>query len=438
MLNVDNEQNILTMNARGWIYLRRNSSKSKKIADSKIKTKKALMKADVPVPKLVGLFKSTEEVDNFAWEKIENSFVVKPVSGYGGAGVILVRKRGKYAGEWFLMDGSRVNISDLRYHCYDILQGKYSFHSFPDQVLVEERIKIFGRFLRFTKSGTPDIRVIVFNNIPVMAMMRVPTEESRGRSNLHQGAYGLGIDMATGITTYGVLKDQPITRIYDLKRKKRVKVNGIRIPMWEQILRTAVRAQQAVPGLGYMGVDIVLDKDKGPMVLEINARPGLSIQVANRAGLRERLNRVDGINIRNPEHSINIARSLFGGSFVDKVNKKGEVKFLSLLEVVKIRRADKKKGEILAKIDTGALRSSIDEKLARELGLLEKDNILYYRKYRSSLGKGHRRPVIGLVIWLKEEKIITSANVTDRSHLRSKLLIGRRDLKGFAIRAEFE
>ena len=46
-------------------------------------------------------------------------------------------------------------------------------------------------------------------------------------------------------------------------------------------------------GLGYQGVDIVLDKDMGPLILELNARPGLNIQIANRAGLLLRLEAVE-------------------------------------------------------------------------------------------------------------------------------------------------
>ena len=37
--------------------------------------------------------------------------------------------------------------------------------------------------------------------------------------------------------------------------------------------------------LGYLGVDIVLDRELGPMMLELNARPGLAIQIANNQGL---------------------------------------------------------------------------------------------------------------------------------------------------------
>ena len=46
-------------------------------------------------------------------------------------------------------------------------------------------------------------------------------------------------------------------------------------------------------GFGYLGVDIVLDREKGPLLLEINARPGLSIQIANREGLIPRLEAID-------------------------------------------------------------------------------------------------------------------------------------------------
>jgi glutathione synthase/RimK-type ligase-like ATP-grasp enzyme len=45
-------------------------------------------------------------------------------------------------------------------------------------------------------------------------------------------------------------------------------------------------------GLGYLGVDIVIDRFQGPMVIEVNARPGLSIQLANAKGLKALMNEV--------------------------------------------------------------------------------------------------------------------------------------------------
>lgn len=46
-------------------------------------------------------------------------------------------------------------------------------------------------------------------------------------------------------------------------------------------------------GLGYIGVDMVLDEEKGPLILELNARPGLNIQIANDCGLTLRTHAVE-------------------------------------------------------------------------------------------------------------------------------------------------
>jgi hypothetical protein len=57
------------------------------------------------------------------------------------------------------------------------------------------------------------------------------------------------------------------------------------------MLELAARSYE-LTGLGYQGIDIVLDRDKGPLLLELNARPGLAIQIANQAGLGPRLNAI--------------------------------------------------------------------------------------------------------------------------------------------------
>jgi alpha-L-glutamate ligase-like protein len=427
---------ILGANARIWFYLRQNSSKGRHIADSKIKTKGILSKFDVNVPRILGLLESQKEVDEFQWEDLQGNFVIKPASGSGGRGVIVVRKKAKWAGEWYLMDGKKVNISDLRLHSSDIIEGRYSLYNKSDQVLIEERIKIHPKFLRFTKSGTPDIRVIIYNHVPVMAMLRLPTKESEGKANLHQGAIGLGIDLTTGITTYGVRYNNPVKKVYDYRRKKEIKVNGIKIPNWKEILKTSVHCQKVVPGLRFLGVDLVIDKNKGPMVLELNARPGLSIQICNKSGLKRRLKRVEGVRVRSIKHGVKIARTLFGEKFAGKVNIEKTKKVLDVIEPIKVKGDGKGKVELLAKVDTGAYRSSIDKGLAEDLGLLKEDKVLYHRSYQSALGEGDRRPIIPVNIWIKGDKITSEVNVTDRSHLKTKFLLGRKDLKGFLVKVK--
>jgi len=457
-INLRQYRQFLTKNERNKVYLRKNTAEGRAIADSKYKTKKRLDKAGVNVPKLIVRFRSEEEMGNFDWERLEVNFVIKPVSGYGGEGILIIRKRldsrnEKLDGKYLMMNGRIISVEEMKLHCREILAGRYSLHGTPDSVIVEERIKIHPMFLSLTKVGTPDVRVIVFNRVPVMAMFRIPTEKSGGKANLQQGAYGLGIDLATGITTFGIEgKGVEIRKIFDFRKKRMIKVNGIKIPFWKEILETAVKCQKTIPGLGFMGVDIVLDKDKGPEVLEINARPGLSIQLCNKAGLKRRIEKIDDITVRSDEHAISLAKYLFGEKFSDKVAEKEREKMIQPLEIIKMKipkgfKPDLQKSPILkqgkhrvvevrAKVDTGAFRSSIDRNLAEKLGLLSSEKVLYFRHYKSSLGKHKDRPVIGVTFWLQGKKVITAVNVADRNKLRTKFLLGRKDLEGFLISAK--
>ena len=420
---------ILGINARSAVYLRTNKKRARERADDKIKTKKVLKKANIPHPRLLGKLSSLERVDSFEWLKLKDPFVIKPVQGLGGEGILLIRKRGKYAGEWWTMDGRKINISDLRLHATDIVEGRYSRNNNPDTAMIEERVRIHPKFKKLSKFGTPDIRLIVFNRVPVMAMVRIPTEESKGKANLEQGAIGLGLDVATGITTYGLLgKEQQIRYFPGTNRK----VNGIRIPHWMTILKIAAKTQM-VSKLGYLSVDFLIDKEKGPLVLELNDQPGLSIQLANHAGLRRRLERVRGLEVESGEKGAKIARALFASSFAKRVKfTPGKRKVVGIFEDVKVRTGKKKWVEVKAKIDTGAYSTSIDRKLAKELGLLEKSNVLWEKKYRSSLGT-QKRTVIQLKFKLKGQRYTTRASLTNRQRLRRKLLIGRRDLKDFLV-----
>lgn len=455
MFGLEKYRQFLTKNERNKVYLRKNSGGGRAIADSKFKTKQILLKARVGVPKMVAKFRTSGELESFDWSKLEGNFVVKPMSGYGGDGIVVVRKKivSQKGIRYLMVDGGVIEMDDLKRHCLEILSGRYSLYGLKDGVLVEERIKIHPMFLPLTRTGTPDIRVIVYNRVPVMAMLRIPTEKSRGKANLQQGAIGLGIDLATGITTFGVVgKSEPIRRIMDLKNKKAIKVNGIKVPYWKEILETSIRTQMAIDGLDFVGVDVVLDKDSGPMVLEVNARPGLSIQICNKAGLRARIDKVEGLEVRSVEHAISLAKYLFGEGFFEKLDQKEKGKMVEPIETIQVkipkgfrpglqRSVVAKLGkhrvvDVRAKVDTGAYRSSIDETLAGKLGLLDKGRVLYYRSYRSSLGKHHDRPVVGITFWLKNKRVTTAVNVANRAKLRTKFLIGRKDLEGFLVSAK--
>ena len=123
-----------------------------------------------------------------------------------------------------------------------------------------------------------------------MAMVRLPTRASDGKANLHQGAVGAGIDMSTGETLAGVLQNDIVEEHPDTGAL----VAGLSIPHWDFILESAARCYE-VTELGYLGVDMVIDRSLGALILEMNARPGLNIQIANCTGLATRISRIDEI-----------------------------------------------------------------------------------------------------------------------------------------------
>src|SRR5258706_846280 len=419
---------ILGLNSRSADYLILNRKRARQIADDKLLTKKILRQAKVAHPRLLGVLKTSLQVRTFAWDKLSGGFAVKPVQGFGGQGILLIKKTAKEEGFFWTVEGKKMGIEDLKIHALDILEGRYSHNNLSDKVMIEERIKIHPKFKKMAVGGAPDIRVIVFNKIPVMAMLRLPTEERKGKANLHQGAIGLGIDMATGITTHGVYRDSSIKYFPAANQK----VNGIAIPYWDKILNLAVKTQK-VSKLKYLSVDMLIDEDKGPVVLELNDQPGLGIQLANMVGLRRRLERVEGLEVESAEKGVKIGKALFASKFADRVKFSGEEKpVVGIFEKVQVRNGKKKWKEISAKIDTGARSTSIDQSLALELGLLIPENVLWTKIVKNSLGF-EERTLIAITIKLKGKVIKTRAGLTDRKSLRRQLLIGRRDLKDFVV-----
>ena len=209
-------------------------------------------------------------------------FVIKPSKGSGGKGILVITGRD---GEDFVKpSGSCVTLKELQHHVSNTLSGLYSLGGKPDVAMIETLVEFSDVFDGFSYEGVPDVRVILFRGYPIMAMTRLSTRESDGKANLHQGAVGLGIDIATGRSLSAVQHGQPVEHHPDTGRK----LSELKVPYWETLLNLTSRCYD-VTGLGYLGADIVLDKTLGPLLLELNARPGLAIQIANGMGMQPRL-----------------------------------------------------------------------------------------------------------------------------------------------------
>jgi len=215
-----------------------------------------------------------------------HDFVIKPNRGAGGRGILVIVGRDGPA--FVRHSGQRLTLGEVSQHVSSIISGLFSLGGRADEALLQQRVVPDEAVARISFQGTADVRVIVYRDVPAMAMLRLPTRQSGGRANLHQGAIGAGVDLATGVTTRAVLCNRATDRHPDTGES----VVGFRVPHWPEILSMARRVSTAT-GLGYVGVDVVLDRRQGPLLLEANARPGLAIQIANGDGLLRRLEQID-------------------------------------------------------------------------------------------------------------------------------------------------
>ncbi len=257
------------------------------LVDDKLKTKRLAEQAGLCVPELYEVVEIEHQIKGIH-ERLARypDFVVKPAGGSGGDGIVVIT--GRMKDHYRKASGAILTREELDYHLLNILNGMFSLGGYRDHALIEYRVKSDPVFGEISFQGVPDIRIVVLLGVPVMAMVRLPTRASDGKANLHQGAIGTGVDMATGRTLSAVWRNTVLDEHPDTGNA----VTGVRIPQWDRLLHLAARACD-LTGLGYVGVDFVLDREHGPMILELNARPGLNIQIANRAGLLPRLRAVE-------------------------------------------------------------------------------------------------------------------------------------------------
>lgn len=295
---------VLGMNRRlGEMILPNNPRHLYPSVDCKIKSARLAKLANVKTPEHYFEIESYGDLKHLErkLKKIPvESFVIKPARGAKGNGVLIVERilwddSGKKPPEFLTTRQNKMSLKQFKHYLSDILSGLYSLNGNPDKIIVQQYLNIHPFFEQISYKGIPDIRVIVYKSKPVMAMLRLPTKASGGRANLHQGAVGCGVRISDGQINNTILHNMPIERHPDTN----INLNGKTVPMWDEIKKLASKCYEIVP-LGYMGVDIILDPIEGPILLEMNARPGLSIQIANNKGLLDAIRKVDQDEKRSP------------------------------------------------------------------------------------------------------------------------------------------
>jgi alpha-L-glutamate ligase-like protein len=279
---------ILGMNRRNAACILDHNPRSRfPVVDDKLRMFALCRRIGVPTPVLYGEVSYHSQLGRLRELLADrDDFVIKPTRGSAGRGILVLT--GRAGVDYRRHNGQAVSLEQVRQHLSDILSGMYSLGGRPDRAILQQRVILHPAFASMSYQGIPDVRVILYRNEPAMAMLRLPTRASNGRANLHQGGIGTGIEMDTGVARHAVQRDRFVERHPDTGAP----VVGLRVPFWNDVLALSRRVAQAV-GLGYLGVDVVIDAQAGPLLLEANARPGLAIQIANGEGLMPRLQEID-------------------------------------------------------------------------------------------------------------------------------------------------
>lgn len=282
---------VMGMNQRNFSYISRYNDRTLyPNVDDKLKTKVLALDYGIAVPDLLGVVKFQHDVKSvFDILDKHKGFCIKPAKGSGGKGILVILESNEKG--YKKASGDYVSKEGVIRHISNILAGLFSLGGVADVAVVEALIEFDPVFDGLSHEGVPDIRMIVFQGYPVMSMLRLATHASDGKANLHQGAIGVGLSIAEGSARSAVQFDRPVLEHPDTgKALSEINING-----WERLLELSSSCYE-MSGLGYLGVDIVLDRNRGPLVLELNARPGLAIQMANSLGLLPRLQMIEAID----------------------------------------------------------------------------------------------------------------------------------------------
>ncbi len=458
--------NILGVNERNLSFSKKyNRGRARNISDDKYRAYKILKKHKIPTPRIIKVLRSERGVDKLKFENLPTSFVIKPAMGLGGSGNLLIYGKSKRNGHYIGVDGKKYSENYLRAFCKLILSEAYAlkFVKQKDFVIIQERVKLDPTLKRISyKKGLPDIRVILYKTIPVMAMIRLPTKQSGGRANLAIGGIAAGIDLSTGITTNSATH----TSMIEIHPDTNAPLRGFKLPMWREILKLSQKASEVVE-LEFAAVDVVLDIERGPMILELNARPGLSIQIANQEGLKGRLERLKGVKPKSLLHARRIGMNLFGGEVEESVTDITGMQVVGFLSVANFFGIENKQAlKVKVKNDTGAMYTSIDRELAIDLGFKKtiedfdalgfnkiyhsRQEALAHKKEMADFIKGHPeitslsvtksgnittiRPRVKVQVEMEGVTVETTVNIANRNNMIYRAIIGRKTLrKNFLI-----
>ena len=162
---------ILGINRRNGDYVLPNNPREHyPRVDDKALTKELCRRRQIPVPETYALIERHGDVAKFL-DLIGHRAGICRQAGRRQRGPRHRRHRPARRQRLLQLQRRASPLADMTYHLMTILSGLYSLAGQPDRIIIEQRIIRHPVFESIAVGGTPDVRIILYRCVPVMAMV---------------------------------------------------------------------------------------------------------------------------------------------------------------------------------------------------------------------------------------------------------------------------
>jgi len=259
----------------------------------------------LPVPEMYGVFDasfgytsdgkelcSLERLKEFISGIDSSEFMVKPIGGDQARGLMRIRKLDN--GKLLSTGEGEMTVVEL----YERMSNSYDpkYPRVKDSYLFEEVVKQHPFYDRYSETSTQGVRILTFINssreVEIFAAFQKISRPGRHTDNIGHVGISAQTGLACGLDNEGIMGPGVQATFEGLKYFDKhpdtgAQITGEKIPLYDRVRETAIRAQSCIPQMRMLGWDIVIT-ESGPKILEGNASWGWeAVQQSKRGGIIE-------------------------------------------------------------------------------------------------------------------------------------------------------
>ncbi|SNY51628.1 Sugar-transfer associated ATP-grasp [Arsukibacterium tuosuense] len=255
----------------------------RKITQSKLSEKALYQLLHIPTAPMLGYFhpivgvtnsgdalQTVESLQQFLQQHIGSTVMVKPLEGFGGAGVLAIAIRSD--GEALQLQ----SVGEQRPYSVEKLISAYQQKGRQPEFMLEAYIQQSAQFASFNSSSLNTLRLWVLETTPHKAeviggYLRIG-RAGKVIDNASAGGIMCPVDLETGELQPGLIKKTPHRDEICQHPDHGALLAGVLLEQWQSIKQFAEKVLLSLPHTRFAGLDITMT-EQGPLLIESNVAP---------------------------------------------------------------------------------------------------------------------------------------------------------------------